>query len=214
VLLTVSDSGIGMDAETLSHLFEPFFTTKGREGGTGLGLATVYGIVSQNGGGIWPYSELGQGTVFKIYLPRIDQPAPPADQAEAMAAAKRLQGSETVLVLEDDDEVRTLTRRILERRGYTVLESDHADGAITLGMQHPGIIHLLLTDVILSGQKSGKDVAQALTAVRRTLKVLYMSGYTDNIIAYHGILEDVNFIPKPFTMEGLARAVREVLDAE
>jgi signal transduction histidine kinase/CheY-like chemotaxis protein len=212
VLLTISDNGIGMDAETLSHLFEPFFTTKGRDGGTGLGLATVYGIVSQNGGSIWPYSEPGQGTVFKIYLPRIDQLAPPTDQVEELAAAKGLQGSETVLVLEDDDEVRTLTRRILERRGYTVLESDNADGAIALGLQHPGTIHLLLTDVILSGQKSGKDVAQALTTAGRTRKVLYMSGYTDDIIAYHGVLEDVHFIPKPFTMDGLARAVREVLD--
>jgi DNA-binding LacI/PurR family transcriptional regulator/signal transduction histidine kinase/ActR/RegA family two-component response regulator len=214
VRLTVTDNGIGMDKETLSHLFEPFFTTKDRDKGTGLGLATVYGIVQQNGGSIWPYSELGQGTVFKIYLPRVDKPVLHAGR-QAAAAADTLQGSETILVLEDDDEVRRLAQRILEKRGYVVLAADNADRAIALGMQHPGTIHLLLTDVILPGQKSGKDVAQALTAARRALKVIFMSGYTDNVIAHHGVLDaDVNFIPKPFTIDTLARTVREVLDEE
>jgi PAS domain S-box-containing protein len=210
VMLGVSDTGVGMDTEVQSRLFEPFFTTKEKSKGTGLGLATVYGIVKQSGGYIAVYSEVGRGSTFKVYLPRVDEPVPAARPA---APARTWSGSETVLVVEDQDGVRKLAREFLEMQGYTVLESRNGVEALALAQQHAGPIHLVLTDVVMP-QMSGRELAEKLAALRPRVKVLYMSGYTDEAIVQHGVLEPgTAFLQKPYARDTLARKVREVLES-
>lgn len=209
VMMAVTDSGIGMDAETQARVFEPFYTTKEKGRGTGLGLSTVYGIVKQSGGFIWLYSEPGQGTTFKIYLPRVDAPA---ELALPQRAATTLSGSETVLLVEDDAMMRPLVQGILQRRGYRVLTAEHAEAALALAEQHVGPIHLLLTDVVMPGA-SGRELASRLAKSRPETRVLYMSGYTDDAIVRHGLLErGLNYLQKPFTPGLLAEKVRQVLE--
>ncbi|HET7378793.1 MAG TPA: ATP-binding protein, partial [Gaiellales bacterium] len=210
VMLAVSDSGCGMDDATKARIFEPFFTTKGPGKGTGLGLATVYGIVQQAGGFIWVYSELGRGTSFKIYLPAADVAAP----AAAAATGTRVRGgTETILVVEDAAPLRAVAKQVLERQGYTVLEAPDGATALRVAEQYHGTIHLVLTDVVMPGL-SGREVAEALTRLRPEIQVLYASGYTDDSVVRHGILESgMAFLQKPFTPDGLSRKVREVLDA-
>jgi len=209
VMFALSDTGTGMSPETMSHMFEPFFTTKEAGKGTGLGLATVYGIVKQSGGYVWCYSELGHGTTFKVYLPRVDEPV---DRLPVRVAARPTRGSETVLIVEDEAALRALTRRVLEKHGYTVLDASDADAAAALAREHAGPIHLLLADVVLPGG-SGRALADALLVQRAALKVLFMSGYTEDAIVHRGVLaRDTPFIGKPFAAETLAAKVREVLD--
>ena len=209
VLLAVHDTGVGMDAATKARLFEPFFTTKGPGRGTGLGLATVYSIVKQSGGYIWVYSEEGHGTTFKIYLPRV---AGSPEKGVVSPPAPVAGGSETVLVVEDQAEVRELTKRILEARGYTVLTADDGKQAVQLAGQHGKRIDLLLTDVVMPGM-NGRELALSLAAQRSDIKVLFVSGYTGEAIRQHGLLElGAAFLQKPFTPDVLTRKVREVLD--
>jgi signal transduction histidine kinase/CheY-like chemotaxis protein len=212
VLLAISDTGSGMSETVKAHLFEPFFTTKEMGKGTGLGLATVYGIVKQGGGSVWVYSEVGQGTTFKIYLPRIEtteMPMPPPT-----VEAERPTGSETILLVEDAAGVRDLAQRMLEGWGYTVLVASNGPAALELAKYHPEPIHLLLTDVVMPGL-NGKALAEQLTSTRPGLKVLFMSGYTDEAIAHHGMLDPrVFLLQKPFSALDLAHKVREVLDAD
>src|SRR5271157_4781283 len=213
VMLAISDTGAGMDAETQSQIFEPFFTTKGTKG-TGLGLSTVYGIIKQSGGYIWVYSEAGKGTTFKIYLPRV---AETVDSAAAVAApaesASDEQENETILLVEDEANLRYLARQFLEKQGYHVIEA--ADGAVAMqvAVAHEGVIHLLLTDVITPGM-NGREVAQRISELRPNTKVLYMSGYTENVIGHNGTLDaGVRLLQKPFTLRDLKSKVREVLDS-
>jgi PAS domain S-box-containing protein len=211
VMLAVSDTGTGMDEATKARVFEPFFTTKEAGKGTGLGLATVDGIVRQSGGFIWVYSEVGHGTSFKIYLPRVDAPVDSAASRAARSSASR--GSETVLVVEDVEQVRTVTRRMLERQGYTILEAADGAAALRVAAAHPGALHLLLTDVVMAGM-DGRQLAERLIAERPTLRVLYMSGYTDEAIVHHGLLEaGIAYVQKPFTPGTLGQKLRAVLDA-
>ena len=212
VMLAVSDTGTGMSDEVQSHLFEPFFTTKEKGKGTGLGLATVYGIVKQSGGYIWVYTEPGHGTTFKIYLPRVA--GAPAQRASGPKASPVGAGTETVLLAEDEAAVRAVARHALERQGYTVLEASSGEAALDLAERHSGRIHLLLTDVIMPGM-NGRALALRLSELRPDLRVVYMSGYTEEAITRHGVLEPgLTYVQKPFTPEGLARKVREVLDRE
>jgi CheY-like chemotaxis protein len=208
VLLAVSDTGSGMDESVKSRVFEPFFTTKPRGMGTGLGLATVYGIVKQSGGWIWVYSEPGKGSTFKIYLPRLD----PAHVLEGEKEADPpLGGTETVLLVEDQPDVRKLAATVLRKRNYVVLEASGGEEALALCERIAEPIHLVLTDVVMPGL-SGPELVEKLKASRPELKVLFMSGYTENATLHSGVLySDVAYIPKPFTAEGLARKVREVL---
>jgi PAS domain S-box-containing protein len=211
VMLAVTDTGIGMDADTVAHIFEPFYTTKGSGSGTGLGLSTVYGIVKQSGGYIWVYSEPGKGTTFKVYLPRVDDRVEISSTIEAPSAAAR-NGKETILLVEDEPGVRELTNMVLSRRGYSVLEALNPQDAERLAENHGSEIHLLLTDVVMPGI-SGRELAKKLTARHPNLRVLYMSGYTYNVIAEDGTLEDgLSFLQKPFTPQILAQKVRETLD--
>jgi two-component system cell cycle sensor histidine kinase/response regulator CckA len=210
VLLTISDTGTGMGEEVKSHLFEPFFTTKELGRGTGLGLATVYGIVKQCGGDVQVYSEEGVGTTFKVYLPRVGPAAAPA--APAPVRPEMPAGRETVLLVEDDEGARELARRVLGSLGYTLLEARNGQEALRLAADYRDSIHLLLTDVVLPGM-SGKALAEQLARSRPGLKTLFMSGYTDNAIAHHGVLDPgVAFLQKPFGPRELARKVRAVLD--
>jgi CheY-like chemotaxis protein len=210
VMLAVSDTGVGMDADTKARVFEPFFTTKGKGRGMGLGLSTVYGIVKQSGGYVWVYSERGSGTTFKVYLPRVDAPAEaPAPNREAGP----LTGTETILLAEDDEQLRPLTKGLLEKLGYTVLEAENAERALGVAGAHPGPIHLLVADVVMPGA-SGRELARQLARSRPDTRVLYVSGYTDDAIVRHGVLEPgLVFLQKPFTPTALGRKVREVLDA-
>jgi PAS domain S-box-containing protein len=210
VLLALSDTGVGLDAEAKTHLFEPFFTTKDPGQGTGLGLSTVYGIVKQNQGHISVYSEPGQGATFKVYLPRV---AGPGEAVEATPPAPPLdRGSETILLVEDEDLVRQVVRRMLERNGYQVLEAARGQEALRLSEDHPGPIHLVLTDVVMPGM-NGRDTVTALLARRPEVRVLYMSGHTENAIVHHGMLETgLAFIQKPFKYEDLMAKVREILE--
>jgi PAS domain S-box-containing protein len=211
VMLSVSDTGVGMTPEVKEKVFDPFFTTKNRGEGTGLGLSTVYGIVKQSGGHIWVYSEVGKGTTLKIYLPRVDEPVDEI-RKEGGVTEGLPRGSETILVVEDEEVVRKLTVRILQEQGYRVLEGGQGIDALLIDGEYEGQIHLLVTDVVMP-KLSGRELAERLSSIRPGIKVLYMSGYTDNVIAHHGILDKgMNFVQKPFTVEGLARKVREVLD--
>ncbi len=198
-----------MTREVKERVFEPFFTTKGTGKGTGLGLSTVYGIVKQSGGNIWIYSEPGRGTTLKIYLPRVDEPI---EVFKEKFEEDLPRGSETILVVEDEEEVRKLAARVLQRQGYKVLEAPQGGDALLICEQHQDPIHLMLTDVVMPGM-SGHQLAKRLESLQPRMKVLYMSGYTNNAIAQHGVLgEGVNYIQKPFTVDGLARKVRGVLD--
>jgi len=209
VMMAVTDSGIGMDAETQVRVFEPFFTTKEMGRGTGLGLSTVYGIVKQSGGYIWLYSEPGKGTTFKIYLPHVDAPT---EDVIPRDVTSTLSGTETILLVEDDAMMRPLVEGILQRRGYRVLTAEHAEAALALADQHVGPIHLLLTDVVMPGA-SGRELATRLAKTRPETGVLYMSGYTDDAIVRHGLLErGLNYLQKPFTPGILAQKLRQVLD--
>jgi two-component system, cell cycle sensor histidine kinase and response regulator CckA len=210
VLLTVADTGIGMDAETQARIFEPFFTTKELGKGTGLGLSTVYGVVRQSGGHIWVYSEPGQGTTFKVYLPRAGQTAR-LQQAPA-SPAESLRGSETILLVEDEEALRGLARSLLEDSGYTVLEAELPEAATEIARQHRGTIHLLFTDMVMPGM-NGRILAANLAAIRPDMKVVYMSGYTGFTNA--GLADpDISLLAKPFTRETLLRKVREALVSE
>jgi len=212
VLLTVTDTGIGMDPKTVERIFEPFFTTKELGRGTGLGLASVYGIVKGHGGYIDVESEKGQGTTFKIYFPRVDEPVEEVREKPRIKEIPR--GNETILIVEDDEPVRKLAVRILKRHGYAVLEAHHEAEAMNFCKEWKEPIHLILVDVIMP-KVSGNQLVESMKQVRKDFKVLFMSGYTDNAIVHHGVLEKgVNYIQKPFTMEGLARKVREVLDQD
>ncbi len=208
VMIGISDTGHGMDAETKRHMFEPFFTTKGQGKGTGLGLATVYGIVKQSGGDIWVYSEPGQGTTFKLYFPRVNEN--PEQIAAHVPAA--LRGTETVLVVEDEAGVRDLIAAQLRQLGYTVLAAADGHEAIRLSGEHSGPIPMLLTDVVLP-ELSGRQVAEQLRAARPEMKVIYLSGYTENAVVHHGVLDpEVDFLGKPFSQRALAKKLREVLE--
>lgn len=212
VRLSISDTGVGMTQEVREQVFEPFFTTKEKGKGTGLGLSTVYGIVKQSGGNIWVYSEPGKGTTFKIYLQSVDEPL--EELREKMVGEELPRGKETVLVVEDEEKVRTLIVEILGRQGYRVLEASHGDEALLIHETHDSHIDLILIDVVMPGM-TGSELAKRITSLRPEIKTLYMSGYTDNAIVHHGILaRGVNYIQKPFTMEGLTRKVREVLDKD
>jgi CheY-like chemotaxis protein len=210
VLLAVSDTGCGMNAATKARIFEPFFTTKGPDRGTGLGLATVYGIVKQSGGHIEVHSQPNKGATFMIYLPREREPLLSGKSQAAFDAAPG--GNETVLLAEDEDAVRTLTRLALQREGYTVLEARHGEEALTIAKQYAGTIHLLLTDLVMP-KLSGRQLAELLLKVRTDMKVLYVSGYMDDAIIRHGLLmANTAFLQKPFSPDLLAQKVREVLD--
>lgn len=210
IMLAVSDTGSGMDVETMSKIFEPFFTTKEVGRGTGLGLSTVYGIIKQSGGHIWVYSEPGQGTSFKIYLPRVE--GMPEMLGLDAGHLTLMRGSETILLVEDEEAVRKLAREILEMNGYTVLEASNGDDALRMAHDPENKIDLLLTDVVMP-DTSGKELANQLGITMPHIKVLYMSGYTDNTIIHHGVLDaGIAFLQKPFTPSSLARKVRAVLD--
>jgi CheY-like chemotaxis protein len=211
VLLALSDTGEGMDAQTLARIFEPFFTTKPRGQGTGLGLATVYGIVKQSGGYIDVYSEAGRGSSFKIFLPRAEekdaQPEEPRNESQPSPA-----GSETILLVEDDEALRALLREFLEESGYAVLEASEPEQGLMLAGAHADPIHLLLTDVIMP-QMSGAELAGRVKATRPDTRVLYMSGYTDKAIGSHGVISPgTHFLQKPFTLSALLRKLRVVLE--
>ena len=210
VMLAVTDTGIGMDNETQTHMFEPFFTTKEKGKGTGLGLATVYGIVKQSAGYIWVYSEPGKGTTFKIYLPRVKSCSQEA--AVERVVPSSLLGKETILVVEDEDMLRELACEFLQSSGYEVLEACNGSKAVEISRRHRGQIQLLMTDAIMPGM-SGRELAHRLHDDRPDMKVLYVSGYTDYSVLRNGLLEPgTAFLQKPFTRESLARKVRDVLD--
>jgi CheY-like chemotaxis protein len=210
VMLAISDTGVGIDKEIQSKIFDPFFTTKASGKGTGLGLATVYGIVNQSGGYVWVYSEMGKGATFKIYLPLVEaKPEPIFLQPVAFQSPT---GSETILVVEDDKLLREFICEVLGSSGYSVLAASNGNEALELVAQHKGAIHLLLTDVVMPGM-SGRALSTQLLSAQPKLKVLYMSGYTENAIVHHGVLDrGVQLIQKPFTIGSLARKVREILE--
>jgi nitrogen-specific signal transduction histidine kinase/CheY-like chemotaxis protein len=210
VVISVSDTGSGMDRETLKHIFEPFFTTKERGKGTGLGLATVYGIVSQSEGRIWAYSEPGKGTTFRIYLPRITRSGEPEGARALTEPANR--GSETVLVVEDEDSVRLVAVGSLRKAGYQVLQAASGEEALRVASSHAGPIDLVLTDVLMPGIH-GPELVKRLKESRPAVRALYMSGHADDALLHHGILEgELSFLEKPFTRNDLAKKVRDVLD--
>jgi two-component system cell cycle sensor histidine kinase/response regulator CckA len=212
VMLAVTDSGIGMSSETLAHIFEPFFTTKEVGKGTGLGLATVYGVVKQSGGYLWVDSQLGKGASFQIFLPRIDEAVAP--RSAGPSQEENLRGNETVLLVEDADALRKLARSFLLDHGFQVLPASNGEEAMEVARKHNGPIHLLLTDVVMPGM-NGRALADKLLARLPQLKVVYISGYTDSFIAGHGVLEEgTHLLHKPFTEAALIWKIREVLDAE
>src|SRR5580765_4837734 len=214
-MLAITDTGVGMDSDTQSHIFEPFFTTKGPKG-TGLGLSTVYGIVKQSGGYIWVYSEPSKGTSFKIYMPHVTVDEADSVEQPAAATAKAAEPAETpretILVVEDEVNLRRLTRQFLENQGYTVVEAADGAAAVQICVAHQGTVHLMLTDVIMPGM-NGRELAQRVSEIRPNMKVLYMSGYTENAIGHNGTLDaGITLLQKPFTLHALKAKVREVLD--
>jgi len=210
VCLTISDSGIGMNKETLAQIFEPFYTTKEQGKGTGLGLATVYGAIKQNNGFINIYSEPGQGTTFSIYLPR-DESSRSGQALSGTAAAPPQRGRETILLVEDEPAILNIASLMLEKQGYTVLKADTPGEAVRLAREHSGDIQLLMTDVIMP-EMNGRDLAKNLLSIYPNMKRLFMSGYTADVIANHGVLEEgVHFIQKPFSLTNMAAKVRETL---
>jgi two-component system cell cycle sensor histidine kinase/response regulator CckA len=210
VMLAVEDTGCGMNRETQARIFDPFFTTKELGKGTGMGLATVYGIVKQSGGYIWVYSELGKGTVFKVYLPLVNQSAQPTQQKDPDGT--NLRGSETILLAEDSDSLREMTKEYLESVGYSVIESSSGQSALQQARDFDGIIHLLLTDIVMP-EMSGPELAAQIASFRSGIKIIFTSGYTDDAIARQGILDPrVAFIQKPYRPKALARKIREVLE--
>jgi len=212
VMLAVSDTGSGMDEKIKEHIFDPFFTTKEQGKGTGLGLSTVYGIVKQNNGFVWVYSEPEQGTTFKVYLPKVEGDADSEEKQRTPVV--ELDGSETVLIVEDDDSLRKLARNALQRHGYRVLDAENGEDALRVSQEHEGPIDLLITDVVMP-RMGGKEAADRLLPFYPHMKVIYMSGYTDNAIVHHGVLAPgLNFLEKPFSPEGLAHKVREVIESE
>jgi two-component system cell cycle sensor histidine kinase/response regulator CckA len=209
VMLTVSDSGCGMDKETEARIFEPFFTTKEQGKGTGLGLSTVYGIIKQSRGYIFAESELGLGTIFRIYLPRVEDTGDPQSPVQTVKSASG--GSETVLLVEDEESVRSLVRETLERKGYKVLEADQGAAALRIAAAHQGEIAILISDVVMPGM-SGRELSKKLCESRPDIKILYLSGYTEEAIIHQGVLEaGTAFLQKPFTLQALSRKVRDVL---
>ena len=211
VVLSVSDTGAGMDRETQSRIFEPFFTTKEQGKGTGLGLSTVYGIVKQSGGYIFANSEIGQGTTFRIYLPRVEEPV---EHVPTHSARVAMGGCETVLLVEDEESVRGLVRDTLVSKGYKVMEAEDGEAGLRTAEAYDGTIDLLITDVVMPGM-GGCELAQRVSAARPHIKVLFLSGYTEDAIVHQGELEPgTAFLQKPFTLQILARKVREVLRGE
>jgi two-component system, cell cycle sensor histidine kinase and response regulator CckA len=209
VMLAVSDTGVGMDTQTVAHIFEPFFTTKESGRGTGLGLSTVYGIVKQSGGYIWVYSEPGKGSTFKVYLPRVEDMVEPDEPKRAPFSEQR--GSEVVLLAEDEEAVRDLVHTILTGQGYEVIVALDPHHAEVIASKFPGEIHLLLTDVVMPGS-SGRELAARIMATRPGIHVLYMSGYTENVVTSGGMLErGLAFLQKPFSPAALVQKIREVL---
>jgi len=210
VMLAVSDTGSGMDKEVREHIFEPFYTTKEKGKGTGLDLSTIYGIIKQNNGFIWVYSEPGQGSTFKIYLPKMKGDVK-AEEKE-ITPIHDLSGSEAVLIVEDEDSLRKLLRTVLKHRGYKILEAENGEDALRISNEHEGTIDLMITDVVMP-KMGGKETAERLELLHPQMKVIYMSGYTDDAIVHHGVLAPgLNFLEKPFSPEKLAHKVREVLD--
>jgi CheY-like chemotaxis protein len=211
VRVAISDTGMGMTDEVKAHLFEPFFTTKEKNGGTGLGLSTIYGIVKQSIGYILVYSEPGHGTTFKLYLPRVEEDACVLPRRDDIGYLPR--GNETVLLAEDEPLVRGFVVRVLHGLGYKVLEAGNGEEAIRLVRKHIGEeIHLLLTDVVMP-QMNGRELAEQLKTIRPDIKLLFTSGYTDNAMVQHGLLDsNIAFLEKPFLAATLARKVREALD--
>jgi two-component system cell cycle sensor histidine kinase/response regulator CckA len=210
VMLAVSDTGVGMETEIREYIFEPFFTTKEKGKGTGLGLSTIYGIVKQSGGNIWVYSEVGHGTTFKIYLPLVDESL---SIEPAVIATQVAKGSETILMVEDEGSLRELIREILEQGGYKVVVACDGREALSAGLEFDGAIDLLITDVVMP-ELNGRELAEHLTRNCSKVQVLFMSGYTDDAVVRHGVLEEgAYFLQKPFTADALLRKVREILDA-
>jgi len=214
VMLAVSDTGLGMDSATRARVFEPFFTTKEEGKGSGLGLATVYGMVKQNGGAIWVYSEPGHGSAFKVYLPPAATRSASSPRIEqGRRESDPTHGWETVLVVEDEDAVRALAREVLVRHGYVVLEARHGVDALRVAERHTDDIHLMVTDVVMP-HMSGRQLAERLGSARPNMKILFMSGYTDQAIMHRELTPGAAFLQKPFAPAALARRVRNILDEQ
>jgi nitrogen-specific signal transduction histidine kinase/CheY-like chemotaxis protein len=212
VMLAVGDNGIGMSRDTREHAFDPFFTTKEAGKGTGLGLATVYGIVKQSGGYVWIYSEPDHGTTLKLYFPEVSSSAAFATVEPRVASTETRRGSETILLVEDEEAVRSLTSRILKKQGYRVMAAQHGREAMEIAAKEEGRIDLVLTDVVMPGM-NGRGLVERLTGIRPRIKSLYMSGYTDDDIIRRGFIEpSKSFLQKPFTSDALLQTVRKVLD--
>ena len=212
VRIAVSDNGTGMEKAIQNRIFEPFYTTKGKHKGTGLGLSMVYGHVKQNRGYVWVYSEPGKGTTFKIYFPKYQAETDVSVNDEKAVEKEEFMGSETILIVEDDESLRKVAVKFLNRFGYNVIEAENPENALRIGKKHNRPIHLLLTDVIMPGM-SGADLARLLKKERANLKIIFMSGYTDDTISLHGLLDPkVNFIQKPFTKQTLGKKLREIID--